>query len=179
MTPASERPWPAGLWPPRPGLTLLQGDEGTGKSHWLTALAQHPQRPGVFHVGDPAAVPADAEQDVPQVLQGWQQQHAGWQAGRAQELIEAWQLTPHLGKAVFMLSTGTRRKLALVGAFASGADWLLLDQPYAALDLPSQRVLNACLQAVARQSRQVCVLADHAAPDARPLAAHVVLPPRP
>ena len=183
MTPAAtEGPagphWPAGLWPLQPGVTLLTGDEGAGKTHWLRQLAAVAPRPvAAFGVGlgdEPAA-----EQTGHGLLQAEAQRFAHWDPDRADELVEAWQLGPHLPKSLYMLSTGTRRKLGLVAAFAAGADWVLLDQPYAALDLPSQRVLTACLQAVARDGRQACVLADHLAPEGVPLVAQVSLPPRP
>ena len=55
--------------------------------------------------------------------------------------MAAFRLDEHLDKRLFMLSTGTRRKLALVMAWASGADLVLLDQPFAALDGRSREAL--------------------------------------
>ena len=54
-----------------------------------------------------------------------------------QHLIQAFELTPHLEKPLYMLSTGSKRKVWLAAAFASGAAVTLLDQPFAALDKAS------------------------------------------
>ena len=169
--------WPAGLWPLRPGVLLLTGEEGSGKTHWLRQLAAHAPQPvaalGTGLVDEPAP-----ELSAWALLQAQAQRHTRWDADLCAELVDAWQLGPHLQKSLYMLSTGTRRKLGLVAAFASRADWVLLDQPYAALDLPSQRVLTACLQALARDGHQACVLADHLAPEGLPLVGQVTLAPR-
>jgi ABC-type multidrug transport system ATPase subunit len=63
-----------------------------------------------------------------------------------------------------MLSSGTRRKLGLVEAVASGAGLTLLDGPFAALDAPSRRWLVDLLDAAARQCSRAWVVADHAWP---------------
>lgn len=183
MTPAATdgpppADWPAGLWPLRPGVLLLTGEEGSGKTHWLRQLAARAPQPvaafGAGLVDEPAP-----ELSGQALLQARAQRYPNWDADLADELVDAWQLAAHLDKSLFMLSTGTRRKLGLVAAFASRADWVLLDQPYAALDMPSQRVLTGCLQALARDGLQACVLADHLAPEGVPLVGRVSLPPRP
>jgi len=66
---------------------------------------------------------------------------ARWNEVAADEAMAAFRLDEHLDKRLFMLSTGTRRKLALVMAWASGADLVLLDQPFAALDGRSREAL--------------------------------------
>ncbi|HLO92775.1 MAG TPA: ABC transporter, partial [Burkholderiaceae bacterium] len=71
---------------------------------------------------------------------------------------------PHLGKQMHMLSAGSRRKLGLLAAAASGADLVLLDMPFAALDGASRRVLLEVLEDAAVQREQLWVLADYAAP---------------
>ncbi len=53
------------------------------------------------------------------------------------ELVEQLGLVPHQQKAMYMLSTGTKRKVWLVAALASGARLSLLDEPFAALDRAS------------------------------------------
>ena len=182
MTPAQHEAsrlpeWPAGLWPLQPGVTLLTGEEGSGKTYWLRQLAALSPGPvATFGLGQPDEPPP--EQTGQALLQGCAQRWPTWDQDRVEELVSAWQLAPHLSKSLYMLSTGTRRKLGLVAAFAAGANWVLLDQPYAALDLPSQRVLTACLQAWARDARQTCVLADHLAPHGVSLVAQVTLAPR-
>ena len=49
-------------------------------------------------------------------------------------LIEGLSLYDHIAKAIYMLSAGSKRKVWLAAAFASGATVTLLDEPFAALD---------------------------------------------
>jgi len=69
-----------------------------------------------------------------------------------------------MAKQMHMLSAGSRRKLGLLAAAASGAELVLLDMPFAALDGVSRRVLLALLEEAATQQRQIWVMADYAAP---------------
>ncbi|MBK6649703.1 MAG: ABC-F family ATP-binding cassette domain-containing protein [Betaproteobacteria bacterium] len=86
-------------------------------------------------------------------------------------LMEGLFLTEHAHKKLFMLSTGSRRKVLLAAAFASGATVLLLDSPFAALDKPSIRVVKECLNDFAELPDKACVVADYEAPDGIALAA--------
>ena len=65
-----------------------------------------------------------------------------------------------------MLSAGSRRKLGLVAAAASDARLTLLDQPYAALDARSARLLSELLAEAAQDPHRAWVLADYALPAA-------------
>ena len=56
-----------------------------------------------------------------------------------------------------MLSTGSRRKVWLAAAFASGAALTLLDQPFAAVDKASMRVMIEWLNGAAQAGRAVVV----------------------
>jgi ABC-type multidrug transport system ATPase subunit len=60
-----------------------------------------------------------------------------WSEDTQNALVTALQLTPHLDKRLNMLSTGSRRKVGLVAALASGATVTLLDQPFVSLDASS------------------------------------------
>jgi energy-coupling factor transporter ATP-binding protein EcfA2 len=62
-----------------------------------------------------------------------------------------------------MLSTGSRRKVALVGLLACGAKVTCLDQPYAALDRASIRVISAFLHDMADHATRTWVVADYEA----------------
>jgi ABC-type nitrate/sulfonate/bicarbonate transport system ATPase subunit len=63
-----------------------------------------------------------------------------------------------------MLSTGSKRKVWLSAAFASGAALTLIDQPFAALDAPSIRFLRELLVEASEHTSRAWLLADHAAP---------------
>ena len=79
--------------------------------------------------------------------------------------IEGLSLAPHLDKNIFMLSTGSKRKLYLAAAFASGAALTLLDTPFAALDKVSIRFALTLLAEAAQDNTRLWVLADYAQPD--------------
>ena len=80
-----------------------------------------------------------------------------------QELIEALGLLPHLDKKLFMLSAGSRRKVALAGLLACGATVTCLDQPFAALDSPSIKAIRAFLNDMAEHPTRSWVVADYEA----------------
>jgi ABC-type Mn2+/Zn2+ transport system ATPase subunit len=69
-----------------------------------------------------------------------------------------------------MLSTGTKRKVWLAAAFASGAAVTLLDEPFAALDKTSIGLVIALLQEAAQHPTRAWVVADYAPPQGVALA---------
>jgi energy-coupling factor transporter ATP-binding protein EcfA2 len=87
------------------------------------------------------------------------------------DLVEGLALTEHRAKRLFMLSTGSRRKVWLAAAFASGAAVTLLDDPFAALDKPSIGFVTELLQEAAGHSSRGWVVTGYAAPDGVTLAA--------
>jgi ABC-type multidrug transport system ATPase subunit len=149
----------ADLLPLPPGLVAVTGDEGAGKTSLLRSL------------GDDAlwldlSLPAHADQLPEQVWDALRQRCPRWDAQLQQELIDALDLRSHLGKRLAMLSTGSRRKVALVGLLASGAAITCLDQPFAALDAASARVIREFLADMADHPSRSWVVADYVA-DAR------------
>ena len=146
------------------GLTLVRGGEGRGKTALLALIAENATL-SVWH-----EQPADAAHDQT-VARAWLDEWRGAATGRWNDalqaaLIEAFALAEHLDKPLFMLSAGSRRKLGLVGAAASGAQLTLLDVPYAALDGRSARVLSELLLDAADDEARAWVLADYALPAA-------------
>jgi hypothetical protein len=129
-------PSAAELLPLPPGLVAVTGDEGAGKTGLLRRLCEH--LAGLDRsAGCPAlwldpSLPGQDEQTPSQVWGALRQRCPLWDEPLQQELIEALGLQPHLGKSLFMLSTGSRRKVALVGLLASGAAVTCLDQPLSA-----------------------------------------------
>ena len=91
------------------------------------------------------------------------------------ELIEGLSLGPHLGKQLFMLSTGSKRKVWLAAAFASGAAVTLLDEPFVALDGASIRFVKERLKKAADEPVRACVMTGYEAPAEVPLAAIIDL----
>ncbi len=154
-----------------PGLHLVQGGEGRGKTALLRLLAgllvpdagQLERQLASQAWPDPLDPARDAQQAADWLAEE-RARHAAWHADAAAALQEAWQLGPHMAKQMHMLSAGSRRKLGLLAAAASGAELVLLDMPFAALDGVSRRVLLELLEDAARQCRQIWVMADYAAP---------------
>jgi len=170
----------------RPGLSLVRGGDGRGKTTLLRLLAGELQ-PGSGRLhrqvrGLSFERPADEVHD-PVPARAWlAARHevfaASWQAALADALVADFGLAEHLDKPMHMLSTGSRRKVGLVAAAASGAQLTLLDTPFAALDARSSRRLVALLAEAATDTRRAWVLADYALPAALadlPLAALVDL----
>ncbi len=159
-----------------PGLSLICGGDGRGKTSLLRLIAGElaPGAGRLLRSAEAAACcsfeqPADPVHD-PVLARAWlAERRAGrcaatWLAALEVALIEALDLSRHLDKPMYMLSTGSRRKLGLVAAAASGAALTLLDTPYAALDARSGRVLSELLAEAADGTQRAWVVADYALP---------------
>jgi ABC-type transport system involved in cytochrome c biogenesis ATPase subunit len=142
-----------------PGLNAVTGDEGSGKTRLLRELSDN----NADAVWLDLRLPEHDEHTPEEVWSALRAQHPGWNADLQNDLADALQLSEHLGKRLFMLSAGSRRKVALVGLLASGATITCLDQPYAALDLPSVRVLREFLQDMSDHPTRAWVVADYEA----------------
>lgn len=140
-----------------PGLNAVTGDEGSGKTRPLCELSDS----NADAVWLDLRLPEHDEHTPEEVWSALRAQHPGWNADLQNDLADALQLSEHLGKRLFMLSAGSRRKVALVGLLASGATITCLDQPYAALDLASIKVLREVLQDVCLQPDRAWIVADY------------------
>ena len=143
------------------GVLGVTGDEGRGKSALLRLIAGE-LRPdaGSIRIGAPADPVAprqrlfwcDPQSDrhdglvARDYLAMQRQGRPGWSEVALAAQLEGFALHEHLDKRLEMLSTGTRRKLRLAAALASGATLVLLDDPGAALDARSQRHLAEALR---------------------------------
>ena len=169
-----------------PGLTWLTSEDGSGKSTLLSLLAgaQAPQAGRLWANGhwlheDPAAYRRQVFWIDPQTEAHDALPAAGYLEGLAAhwprlseaalaDLVDGFGLAEHLHKPLYMLSTGSRRKVWLTATLAAGAPVTLIDQPFAALDAPSARFLAECLADVADHPSRTWVAADHEAPPATP-----------
>lgn len=176
-----------------PGITLVRGDEACGKTTLLRLFAgELPAQSGDFQLnGAPLKTSLSTYQQ--QVFwadprsQVWEQtssadyfqslphRYPQFDAQRATELAEGLGLTPHLEKPLYMLSTGSKRKVWLAAAFASGATVTLLDEPFSALDKPSIRFVLALLREGSQHPKRAWVVADYEAPEDVTLAAIIEL----
>lgn len=189
---------PLNLWGPmdvelHPGVTLITGGEGRGKSSLLRMLAGDLTAPGsslqlagislqsqpvlyrqkAFWM-DPRTSALD-QTPASQFLQQSSRKWPHWHAALCSDLVAALGLEEHLSKPMYMLSAGSKRKVWIAAACASGAELTCLDEPFAALDRASIRSLTELLQDVATRTQRAWVLADYQAPAGVPLAATIDL----
>ena len=153
-----------------PGLVAITGDEGAGKTTLLRRLGEEPSALWLD-----LSLPDPDDQTAEQVWNALMPRCPQWNTPLQQDLIEALGMHSHLGKKLFMLSTGSRRKVALVGLLASGATVTCLDQPFAALDAASARVVREFLADMADHPTRTWVVADYEADARLPWRRHVVL----
>lgn len=179
-----------------PGITLITGGDGCGKTTLLHLLAgQRALQAGSLHIN------ACSLQDQPQAYASqvfWvdprdqalnkfealtpldyfalqRTRYPGFDDTLLASTTEGLGLTPHLAKPLYMLSTGSKRKVWLAAAFAANTAVTLLDEPFAALDQPSIACITALLQTAAFDAARVWVLADYVAPADVPLAGCIEL----
>jgi ABC-type multidrug transport system ATPase subunit len=169
----------ADLLPIPSGLVAVTGDEGSGKTRLLRCLCEKidasSQQGASVALWLDLSLPAHDSETPAQVWCSLRQSCLHWNAPVQQDLIQALGLSPHLGKTLSMLSTGSRRKVALVGLLASGATVTCLDQPFAALDAASIRVIRDFLLDVADHPTRTWVVADYEAEPRLPWRKHIAL----
>ncbi len=154
-----------------PGLVAVTGDEGRGKTHLLRRLGA--EMPDALWLD--LTLPQHAQHSPRQVWDALRERSPRWNEPLLQDLAGALGLAEHLGKQLFMLSTGSRRKVALAGLLASGATVTCLDQPYAALDSGSVQVLREFLADMAGDDHRSWVVADYVADPLLPWRQHLSL----
>ena len=160
-----------------PGVSWVCGDEGKGKTTLLRLLADDVQpttgqvvrsEGGVFWVD--LQNPAHDATTVQACWDALRIQYPHWNQALLQDLAEELDMTQHLEKRLNMLSTGSRRKVMVIAALASGATVTLLDQPFAALDLASIHIIKEYLHEAAEHPSRAWIVADYEAPNDLPLA---------
>ena len=165
-----------------PGITLVRGGDGRGKSTLLGLMAGAlPAQSGQLDINGIAlathsadykaqifwAEPRTGAFDQLTALDYFELQrrsYADFDAALLSDMTHGLGIREHLHKQLFMLSTGTKRKVFLAAAFASGAAITLLDEPFAALDAASVAYLLSQLESLG--SHRAWVLADYIAPSA-------------
>ena len=164
------------------GLIAVTGGEQSGKTRFVRSLCGEVSPPPSQSL--PWALAADARWcdlslpglDDQTPVQWWdtfKAQSPQWNDALHADLVSALGLLPHAEKQLFMLSTGSRRKVAVAGLLACGAAVTCLDQPYAALDAASIQVIREFLQDMADHPRRTWVVADYEA-DKRLTWAHII-----
>ena len=164
-----------------PGVTLVCGDECSGKTTLLKLLAGQLPTSGDLRIRGVSLAenrasylsqlawldPRDAaldQQTARQIFAGLSQKHPGFEPAALQAHVAGLSLTPHLDKALYMLSTGSRRKVLLAAMLSAGCAVTLLDQPFMALDRPSIDYLLGLLAEAARHPGRAWLVADYETP---------------
>jgi ABC-type multidrug transport system ATPase subunit len=142
-----------------PGLNAIVGDEGSGKTHFLRQLCEARTDAIWLDTRLPEYDQTTPEEFWAQI----QMKHPRWSESLCQELCTALDLEDHLGKQLYMLSNGSRRKVALIALLASGAQLICLDQPFVALDQASIEVLCDFLNDMADDPLRTWLVADYEA----------------
>lgn len=173
------------------GLTLVRGGDGSGKTTSLRLLAgELPADAGqlllanitlrdspdayrnqVFWV-DPRSDAFDRI-TAAEYFSSLRRLYPEFNEPLLRELQDGLSLTPHLDKPMYMLSTGSKRKVWLAAAFAAGAAVTLIDEPFAALDNASVGFVLALLEEIAADPDRAWVVAHHETLCAVPLA-HII-----
>ena len=178
-----------------PGVTFVGGDESSGKTTLLRLLAGvlplaiskadlqiksiHLAESRLAYLQQVAFLdPRDTALDqhtARQIFNDFPASHPGFDADALQAHIEGLSLAPHLDKALYMMSSGTRRTVLMAATLASGAAVTLLDQPFMALDRPSIDYLLQVLEQASRSTDRAWMLADYEAPENVRLAGLIAL----
>ena len=165
------------------GLALVRGDESSGKTTLLrllagelTAQAGHITLQGVNARETPKAYAQKVFWADPRsgnldqlTARGWLSslpaRYPLWDASAQAAHTEGFSLHEHLDKPFYALSTGSKRKVLMAGALASGAPLTLIDEPVGGLDKPSAAYLGRALeQAVSLPGRLIVVAHYEALP---------------
>lgn len=178
-----------------PGVNLLKGDGGTGKTTLLRLLSGALRaKAGKLAINgvsindaaayqrkifwaEPRAAEFDAlDQITPlEYFKSLEPRYAGLPANLAPHLLDGLGLHEHIHKPFYMLSTGSRRKVLLAAAFASNAAVTLLDEPFAALDKPSINFVMDLLDEQAASRNRAWLVAHYDKPCNAPLAGTIDL----
>ncbi|MES2413171.1 MAG: ATP-binding cassette domain-containing protein [Pseudomonadota bacterium] len=176
-----------------PGVTFIQGGDGRGKTTLMRLLAGELRASageitmnGISLAGAPADYksqvfwidPRTEAFDQVVVTDFFSQQRAlraGFDNAMLPTLVTGLDLESHIDKKLFMLSTGSKRKVLIAAALASGAPVTLLDMPFAAIDKPSKDFLLAQFRLAADSSDRAIVVADYEVPEGVGLAGVVDL----
>lgn len=166
------------------GVTIVRGGDGRGKTSLLRLIAGveqpksgyislndlRPEQGNDYHQQiyyvDPRTDAFD-QLSVPDYFASVRQRFPAFDEAALPALIEGLSLTPHLEKKLFMLSTGSKRKVYLAAAFAAGATVTLLDDPFAGLDHGSIHFVCQTLNALSARTdaQQIWVASFYEVPE--------------
>lgn len=176
---------------PAQGITAIMGASGSGKTSVLRTLAgleRHDDSTVVFNQQcwqDPNTFIATHRRRVGYVFQEPSlfshlnvDQNLRFGASAdvdLQALIELFELTALLPRAVANLSGGEQQRVAIVRALAAKPQLLLLDEPLSALDEASKQPILRCLEQLHHSLDIPLIYVSHNLAEVARLADHLVL----
>lgn len=170
----------------------LLGESGAGKSTLLQLAANliNPDEGEVWLEGEKLPLPSDllipGHTDIKIVHQDYQLSpvlsvreniryvlryyEKSYRDARIEELLDLCQLQEVAEQPAKLLSGGEKQRTAIARVLAEDARVLLLDEPFANLDLPNNRRLLETIRQAIAQSGAACIFVTHHASDALGLA---------
>jgi len=162
-----------------PGLTWVRGENGCGKSTLLQLIggAVDPHD-GVVRCGaiDSRHDPLAYRREVywcgpdgvafdhlrpPEFFGFIAGLYPRFDVGLAERWVQRFALAPFLKRRISELSTGTRRKVAVVAAMAAGTAVVVLDEPLSGLDQVSLHAMRTSFAEAAAQRERIWIVASH------------------
>jgi iron(III) transport system ATP-binding protein len=121
----------------------------------------------IVHQDHELFVQLTVRENINYALRFYEKQH---QQARTQELIELCHLEEVAAKPAKLLSGGEKQRTAIAKAIAEKPKVLLLDEPFAHLDLLNRNRLSQSIQRLVAQSGLACIFVTHDAPNALALS---------
>jgi len=175
---------------PGEGVTVLFGPSGSGKTTLLSLLAgfRRPDRGTITLNGTDISNLAPHRRGIGLVFQDARlfphltvRQNIAYAARRApqgglqtEEAARFFDIAALLDRPVGNLSGGEKSRVALARALASHPDFLLLDEPFAALDGIRRRAFITALADMHKVHHLPMLVVTHSIDDAAALASHLV-----
>lgn len=180
---------------PTGAITALVGGSGSGKSTLLRTIAglEKPDQGSIWLNGKNSVSMSVQEREIGFVSQAYalfphmtvydniafglrvKKESLSQIESRCQYLLKLIELGNLASYYPSQLSGGQRQRVALARALAPDPKFLLLDEPFAALDMRMRKELRDWVYTLQKQSRVTVVLVTHDYKEALEIATHIVM----
>jgi iron complex transport system ATP-binding protein len=94
---------------------------------------------------------------------------------KAMAIIEKFELTHKINSGILTLSQGEKKRVYIARSWMANAELLILDEPYAGLDLYSRETLLKAINKIGEQDHQSLIYVTHYIEEIVPSITHVLL----